>query len=189
MHTQTVGKPNNTFFQSLLIILAATLSFVIYVLLSARDGFSPLEPLLNGTAPRPYVYRVLAPVVIRTLSDALSLNPYVSAVIVMYVALVAFSFTAWRLANVFLAPRASRVIGILAPLGLIPFMFEQRHIYDLPTLFFFRCRFIFWHAKNSARISRRWSARPFPKKLPCCSLSSLRCPFGNGWRARNLSCC
>lgn len=132
--TKTFSNPILT---QILIMISASVSFLIYFGLTARDGFSALEPMLDGTAARPYVYRVLAAWVIRALSDLLLPNPYLSAVVVMYLSLLAFAWTVWGFVKIYLGPPASNIVGVVAPLGLVPFMFEQRHIYDLPTLFLF----------------------------------------------------
>jgi hypothetical protein len=120
---------------ALLVISSAI--FALYIFLAVDNHFSPLAPMINGTAPRPFVYRVLAPFVIRLISDLAPIQPSLGAVLVMYLSMLGFSWSILGLARVFLPQRSAYLFSLLAPVGLIPFLFEQRHIYDFPTLFLF----------------------------------------------------
>lgn len=119
------------------LLIVSTAIFIFYISLATQNHFSQLEPMIEGTAPRPYVYRALTPFIVRILSTLLNISPYFGAVLVMYVAMLGFSFAISALAKVFLPSSYAQLFALLAPIGLIPFLWEQRHIYDFPTLFLF----------------------------------------------------
>jgi hypothetical protein len=51
------------------------------------------------------------------------------------------------LTRIFLPIKFFKGCALLAPVGLIPFLFEQRHLYDFPTLFLFTLA-LYYLAKN-----------------------------------------
>ncbi len=130
--------------------MISTLVFILYMLLAVDNHFSALNPMINGTEARPFVYRVLTPLIIRVLVQVTTIPPAVAAVLVMYLSLLGFSWTMLAVLGVFLPGRFARLFGLLAPVGLIPFLIEQRHIYDLPNLFLFTLSFFFL-AKDNLR--------------------------------------
>jgi hypothetical protein len=123
--------------------LITTLIFGFYLELATQNHFSQLEPLVNGTAPRPYAYRVLASFLVKVLSRTTHLSPFNAAIIVMYVFLLGFSLSMFALGKIFLASPYIRPFTLLAPIGLLPFLFNARHIYDFPNLFLFALVFYF----------------------------------------------
>ncbi len=127
--------------------LIATIVFGYYIWLASQNHFSQLDPMLEGTAPRPYVYRILAPGIIRILSVVLGITRYNSALLVMYVSLLGFTWTIPAIGKVLISSKNIRIFSLLSPLGLIPFLIEQRHVYDFPTLFLFVLA-LYFLAKN-----------------------------------------
>ena len=119
------------------LLTISTLVFLLYISLATQNHFSQLEPMLDGTAPRPYVYRVLTPLVAQAASDLLDISPFASVVFTMYISLLGFAWSILSLTKILLPMPYALPLGLFAPFGLIPFLFEQRHIYDFPTLFLF----------------------------------------------------
>jgi hypothetical protein len=131
-------RPSRTqLLYQLALVAISTLVFILYILLATQNHFSQLEPMLDGTASRPYVYRVLIPFTARMLSETLSISPFFSAILIMYVSLLGFAWSMWSLTKVLLPPAYVQRATLLAPIGLIPFLIEQRHMYDFPVLFLF----------------------------------------------------
>ena len=130
------------------LVFITTSIFGIYILLAAQNHFPQIEPMINGTAPRPFVYRVLPSFIIKILSNALGISPYLSAIITMYISLIGFSFSILALAQLFLPPLYVRPITLIAPIGLLPFLIYQRHIYDFPILFVFTLA-LYYLARNN----------------------------------------
>lgn len=133
---------------ALVLLLITTSIFVIYILLSAQNHFPQIEPMINGTAARPFVYRVLPSFIIKILSITLGISSYLSAIIIMYISLIGFSFTLMALAKIFLPLSYASAIALLAPIGLLPFLIYQRHIYDFPTLLVFTLALYFLARNN-----------------------------------------
>lgn len=121
----------------LAMMMLSTLVFAFYIHLATQNHFSYLEPMLNGTAARPYVYRVLVPFTIQIISGLLDVLPFFIAIIIMYMSLLGFSWSIMELAKIYLPLQHSLPLTLLAPIGLVPFLIEQRHIYDFTTLFLF----------------------------------------------------
>lgn len=122
---------------AIVLLLITTAIFGVYILLAAQNHFPQIEPLINGTAVRPFVYRVLPSFIIKIISSVFGFSSYLGAIIVMYLSLMGFSYAIWALAKFFLPTSNARSVTLLAPIGLLPFMIYQRHIYDFPTLLFF----------------------------------------------------
>lgn len=129
--------PTGKIFYTFTLLLETTVVFGVYILLATQNHFPQIEPLVNGTAARPFVYRVFPTLLIMLISNISGFSSYLSAIIVMYLSLVGFSYAMWALASFFLPPSSSGVVTLLALGGLLPFLVYQRHIYDFPTLFLF----------------------------------------------------
>lgn len=151
---QSLGRkqrPAVDFLYTFTLWLITTVVFGLYIWLSTQNHFSQLEPMINGTALRPYVYRVLAPFLIKTLSLLPGISSYSSALIVMYLSLVGFSRTILALAKFFLSARHARTVALLSLVGLIPLLIVQRYIYDFPILFLFTLALYFLAKSDFAK--------------------------------------
>jgi hypothetical protein len=131
----------------LTLFIISSMVFGLYISLAVQNHFPYMEAMLNGTAPRPYAYRIFAPFVIKALSSATQMQPYTSALLVMYISLIGFSWYMQDLAKTFLPAQYARIFAFFAPIGLIPFLIEQRHIYDFPNIFIFTLA-LYFLAKN-----------------------------------------
>ncbi|HSA99052.1 MAG TPA: hypothetical protein VLE49_00265, partial [Anaerolineales bacterium] len=98
-------------------VLAGSIStfiFVFYIWMAQNSQhFEQLQPLLDGTAARPYVYRVLAPFVIRLLSQITSISIETGSLIFMYVSLLAFMASYVYLSSQFLPQAGWRIAALL----------------------------------------------------------------------------
>lgn len=137
---------NKDFLYHFALLIVSTAVFMLYMSLATQNHFSPLEPMINGTAARPYVYRILTPFIVRIFSNVLNISPFLSAVFIMFVTMLGALWLILALSKIFL-PQYPHLFAILAPLGLIPFLLEQRYIYDFPTLFLFTLA-LFYLAKR-----------------------------------------
>lgn len=132
-----IRKPRGNLLYAFALSILSSAVFVMYILLALQNPFHQLEPMINGTATRPFVYRVLTPILVRIISDVSGASPHLGATFIMYLSLLGFSWSISALAEIFLSPQYSRPFSLLAPVGLVPFVLWQRHIYDFPTLFLF----------------------------------------------------
>jgi hypothetical protein len=110
--------------------------FYIYTALYVHP-LEAVQPYLDWSVPRPFVYRVLTPLVIQGVSAGLGISPELASLVVSYLALLGFAWAFWYLAIRFLPTLRAQQITLLAPLTLCPLFLVQRHIYDFPTLFLF----------------------------------------------------
>jgi hypothetical protein len=159
---QPISKKD--FLYTLALLLITTIVFGFYLRLATQNHFSQLEPLVNGTAPRPYVYRALAPFLVKTLSEITHVSLFSAAVIVMYLSIVGFSLTMLALGKIFLARPYIHPFTLLAPIGLLPFLFEARHIYDFPNLFLFALALYFLAGDRFGRYLLVFVACAFSKE-------------------------
>jgi hypothetical protein len=100
---------------------------------------SSLESLVEGTAYKPFIYRALIPLLVRSLASLTPFSIYFLAFLLVFFSLFGFVISARYLATAFYQP--SLFIDILSGLGLLflfPLIFSgSKQIYDFSTLFFF----------------------------------------------------
>lgn len=109
-----------------------------------------LQLLVAGTADRPYVYRVLMPILIRAFSALVHLPAEQYAAMFIYLSLIGFVFSIYRLTQYFWpSPKIAYTATLLAVPSLIPLVLIDNHIYDLPQLFLFTLSLEFM-------IKKRW---------------------------------
>jgi len=135
----------------LALVTISTIVFVFYILLglqSDQNRFLSLEPMMDGIGPRPFVYRVLTPFIVRVISMAFNIPPLFGALIVMYLSLLGFALTMPSLIKIFLPEGNFLKPSLMAPLGLVPFLLVHRQVYDFPTLFLFTLALFFLAKKN-----------------------------------------
>lgn len=125
-------------FNSILyIVLLTTIVFIIYMVLSKDDHFSPIESILSQTNERPSVYRVLPALITYGLSFLTGLNLFACAILVMYFSLLGFFLVYSKLLNIFLSEYNYYLCMAISAIGILPFLFRNRYIYDFPILFIF----------------------------------------------------
>lgn len=100
------------------------------------DSVFGFVDLIYGTAYRPYVYRVLVPILVQFLNRIFPLNPVIYALALMFLSLLGFGLTMRSFADFFWKSNATaRIISILSLIGLIPFLARDGKIYDFPAIF------------------------------------------------------
>ena len=146
--------------------------FWIYLSISGSWNFEPASfpKMLEGTADRPYVYRLLIPVIskftawlipswlidvsqkapysikyiINVLGQGKYLREAIVAVILMYFSLVGFIFTERSLLKYLeYSPEAEQIIPIVLSIFILPLTLFHGYIYDLPQLFLFTLGLVF----------------------------------------------
>jgi len=136
-------NPNSKRYQVIVVILVCIVAGGVFLYYSNRLWWNEPElgliDLVNGAAPKPYIYRVLIPFTVRML---ISIFPGVAvkltASLIMFLALVGFVFSLRYLVKAFW--RISIPIDIavlLSPFALAPLMIVANHIYDFGILFLF----------------------------------------------------
>ncbi len=125
---------SNILYVSGLLITTAFI-FGLYLLFASYNHFPEIEPIINGTGTRPFVYRVLPSLFVRFLSTTLQVSYDASAIIMMYVCLLAFAVTMNYLCMFFLPKQNHKIAVYFSLIGILPFLIYQRHIYDFPILF------------------------------------------------------
>jgi len=102
-----------------------------------------LPGMVYGTAHRPFVYRVLAPALIRLLAAITPLSLRFLAAAIMYLSLVGFVFAFRYLLSALWRPSLfTDLLSIGAILALTPFILSAgRHLYDFSTLGLFTLGF------------------------------------------------
>jgi hypothetical protein len=132
-----LNKPRPLFYWLAVFGINILIFFAYMVFAQKIDRFEPLQPMIDGSAARPYVYRVLAPILIDSFAKGLNISSEASCIMILYFSFIGFSLSFWYLATTFLQKRSAKTVTLFAPLSLIPLLVVQHHIYDLPTLFFF----------------------------------------------------
>jgi hypothetical protein len=108
------------------------------------DGFQweeqrlALSRLMDGTAHRPFVYRVLVPYTTRLAVSILPLSAKLFTSALLYLFLSGSIASIRSLSSVFWkSDTINNVVGVLSIILLVPFMMTNRHVYDFSTLFLF----------------------------------------------------
>jgi len=105
------------------------------LLVADKRWWADTPLIVAGTAPRPFVFRQLAPLAIRALM-ALGLTLEAAAVVVLVVSTVGFVWALYALGRELLSEPAAWWLALLAPLGLLPFVVGL-YVYDVPALALF----------------------------------------------------
>lgn len=127
-----------------------------------------LPAMLAGTANRPWVYRQLAPLVIRAGMALTGAAPATVATWLMYVSCVGWLLALWWWARAVLSERAALAAALIAPWPVALLFVTGGYIYDLPTL-----------ALSTASLAllahRRWRAYLilFPAAMLCKETAAL----------------
>lgn len=124
---------------SLILTITGSGIFLWYI-----DRFVWVDPvfgfvdLISGTAYRPYVYRILVPLMVQNLGRIFPLNPVIYTSAIMFLSLLGFGFTMGSFAEFFWKSKVmARITSILALIGLIPFLARDGKIYDFSAIFLF----------------------------------------------------
>ncbi len=121
-----------------LVIAFTTLVFGFYIYTALTvDHLEALQPYMDWTAARPFVYRVFTTVAIQIVTSVFFLSPEASSLVVSFLSLLGFAWAFWYLAIRFVPEQRAQQLTLAAPLALCPFFLVQRHIYDFPTLLLF----------------------------------------------------
>lgn len=97
-----------------------------------------LEQMMMGTAHRPFVYRVLVPILVRWAVQIYPAPPVLYASVLIQAAFVGFAVAFRSLAARFWqSERALDFAGLASILLLFPLMQNYRHVYDFTELFLF----------------------------------------------------
>jgi hypothetical protein len=125
-------------FFPLAVIAFTTIIFGFYIYTTLYvHRLEALQPYLDWSVPRPFVYRALTTLAIQGVSAGFSISPELASLAISYLALLGFAWAFWYLAIRFLPTRRAQQMTLLAPLTLCPLFLVQRQIYDFPTLFLF----------------------------------------------------
>lgn len=94
---------------------------------------------LNGTAHKPFIYRILVPALVKLVGLFLPfLDPKTIASAIMYLSLLGFIISMKYLSLAFWKPSISiDLMILLSPIVMTPLMFVANHIYDFSILFLF----------------------------------------------------
>lgn len=138
MRPVTRSQAQRVFRHGLLWIMIGVISHGYLMGLAWEEPRLALSTLIDGTAHRPFVYRVLVPTLIGWAQRAVPLPAPILAA-----GLIVASFYGFVLAFRSLAstrwsdPDALDVASFGAVVCLTPFLLTSRHVYDLPALFLF----------------------------------------------------
>jgi hypothetical protein len=123
-----------------LVIIAMTLA-ACQAYLAGLEWEEPrlaLSQLMDGTAHRPFVFRVLVPFLVTRAIDLFPLPPTLYASLLIYVSLLGSVITIRSLSALYWNSVAILdAIGALSIIMLFPLMLTNRHVYDFSTLFLF----------------------------------------------------
>ncbi len=122
------------------IIISMTLAMCKFYL----DGIAWEEPrlalsqLMDGSAYRPFVYRILIPFLVKGATHILPLSPTFYASLLICFSFFGFVFTLRSFAALYWESlTVVDAIGVLSLIMLFPFTLTNRHVYDISTLFLF----------------------------------------------------
>ncbi len=122
-----------------------------------------LGALMDGTAHRPFAFRVLLPALTKLATLALAIDPISAATVLIYLAMLGTVAGLRWLASAFWAPSLQLdSAGLLVPVALLPLTLRFYYVYDMPTL----CLFTWGLA---ALAHRRWRAFLLIYALGCLS--------------------
>ena len=121
----------------LLLISFGVFSLYINYLNWTEEGISALE-MVYGTAYKPYVFRVLTPLVIRVIISILPYRIETISTIIMFFSLLGFVISFRYLYTTFWRPSiVLDLISLLSVIGLFPIFAINNKIYDFTSLFLF----------------------------------------------------
>ncbi len=108
------------------------------------DGIAWEEPrlalsqLMDGTAYRPFIYRILIPFLVKVATRILPLSPTFYASLLIYFSFFGFVFTLRSFTALYWESlTVVDSISLLSLIMLFPFTLTNRHVYDISTLFLF----------------------------------------------------
>jgi hypothetical protein len=157
---------------AVLVFVNSTWIFLTYLSVTSIGTFGPATLLkaLEGTADRPYVFRVLVPLTAKVVAplipnaltewlrsssaivqktlDVLSSNIYdreaTAVVLIMFLSLVGFAYAEREFLKTLGAqPREQFVLSLLAQAVILPFSFFFAYYYDLPQILLVTLNLIF----------------------------------------------
>lgn len=136
-------NPSSVRYQAIFLIIVGIISGIaIYYYSGLLKWDAPLFGLsahVDGVAPKPYIFRALIPLSVRTLKVFLpSLDEKIIASILLYFSLIGYILSMRYLAKAFwLVSIPIDIAVLLSPIALAPLMIVANHIYDFGILFLF----------------------------------------------------
>lgn len=108
------------------------------------DPNSTLDTLMNGTAPRPYVYRMFIPLLIRMAVFVLPLPATIYASLLIYFSLLGFAISIHSFSVLYWkSDMAVDFVGAISLIMLLPLTLWNEHVYDFATLLLFSLALMF----------------------------------------------
>jgi hypothetical protein len=132
-------------------LIATPIVFMVYKIYMYYFRWDNFYYLISAVPKRPYVYRILAPFIIKALVFVAPNLLMLHVHIVIFVSFIGFMISIRAMASMYWNDAKLEFITCLSVLALLPLMFENEHIYDIPTLFFFTLAFAFMQRE-------RWKA-------------------------------
>ncbi len=117
--------------------IAAPMVFTVYWLYMRFFCWHNFYYLLGDMPKRPYVYRALTIYIIKALSLVASYSVETYAHILIFISFVGFLISIRAMASFYWNEMQREFITALSAFALMPLMFENEHIYDIPALFLF----------------------------------------------------
>lgn len=137
MFQQRKSVYRSFFVYSTILMITVSVIFLWYInRFTWTDPEFQVMDMIYGRAYRPYVYRVLVPLLVRALECFYPCHPLIYTLIIMYLSLIAFALTI-RFFVIFLwnSKLLGEVSSILSIIALFPFLIRDGKIYDFMALF------------------------------------------------------
>lgn len=119
---------------------AAIVAFLSWLLLQSwlhRGGYLKLYNVANSLEMRPFVYRVLVPVLSQTLSSIAQIRAIQAIMLVLILFSVVMYYSIKYLYETFADDRRGSVVSFVGCLALLGLTFQELKVYDIPTTAFF----------------------------------------------------
>lgn len=144
------------------LILTGSVSIAYVLRFPWTEPYSPpTEFFIQESTQRPFVYRVLLPLLVEAMRRAVPLDPMVWYGLLMFVSFVGFIAALRRLAQTFWpSSQALDYMALLAIPLMIPLSLEHQHTYDLPQVCLFTWGLVLI-------VQRRWRALLFCYTIAC----------------------
>jgi len=136
MRRETESKRKTTVLR-LLNLTIATLIFLLFIQTDVWATNLELPPELTPATLRPFVYRVLTPLLIKALMLITPLSGKTITYIVIFLSIIGFLFAFSMFSKLFMSNFETSFLTLTAPIALIPMMLVNGHSYDFPNLFLF----------------------------------------------------
>lgn len=119
---------------------AAIIAFLSWLLLQSwldRGGYLDLYNVANSLQMRPFVYRILVPMLAQTLSRMAQINTIQATILVLIVFSVVMYYSIKYLYETFGDDGHGSIVSFVGCLALFALMYQELKVYDIPTTAFF----------------------------------------------------